>query len=189
MFNQSSASTLPNDPCPTNPLRLLVYQHSHVLRPVRTIALRIRHSVLSWALSKNRHCFSFSSSPIMVHSSCRVLNSSTVPRVSPCIAPVSMFTAISTLVCFFLFCTSGAGRVVCGMHGQQKTTNPANVQSWCSNDKQRLASSQHLQPFVYAVSFWVLLPFDPSKNSPWNCHAGFQLSHEFPDPCECQQQV
>ena len=33
------------------------------------------------------------------------------------------------------------------------------------------------------TSFRVLLPIDPSKNSPWNCHFGFQLSHEFPDPC------
>ena len=42
-----------------------------------------------------------------------------------------------------------------------------------------------LQPFTrcQCASFAVLLPLDPSKNSPSNCHFVFQSSLEFPDPC------
>ena len=65
--------------------------------------------------------------------------------------------------------------------------------------KQRLASFQHLHNFSVSEisvlcsslylqknvhqrdSFWVLLPTDPSKNPPYKCHFGCQLSFEFPD--------
>ena len=99
---------------------LLMYQHSQALRDVLTIALQIRHRVLSWALSRNRQVrpvcvhavtrctllasflYPLSLSPVTVHSSCQVLNSSTVPRVSLSFAPVSMFTTNSD-ICLFLF--------------------------------------------------------------------------------------
>ena len=94
---------------------MLVYRHCQVLRYVRTTAFQIRHRavvcsffqvIVQRAISQGSLCHSLhiacfcsssslSSSPVMVHSSCDVLNSSTAPMVSLSFAPVSMCTTNS----------------------------------------------------------------------------------------------
>ena len=138
LVQQSSASTLPTD---SRPMR------SHARVPTQpSPEIRAYHRVLSWAPSSDRrsatkqcsHSVTRCSlhvspsllvlySPLMNQcSSCQELNSSTVPQVSFSVAPVSTNSPIPTVVCFFLFYTSGAGliqhmsnhRVVeCGISG------------------------------------------------------------------------
>ena len=118
---------------------------------------------------------------------------------------------IPTIVCFFSCCTSVASSirqmshhvvVECGIHGQQNT-NPANMQCCCSTEAETgfvPTSAQFFAVGTFLIlrspvldflvctstacqcfSSAVLLPIDPSKNSPSNCHFAFQSSLEFPD--------
>ena len=115
------------------------------------------------------------------------------------------------IVCFcFLYCISDVCSiqqmshllvVQRRIHGQWKT-NPANLQCCCSTESRDWLRSNicaqfrcknlletefysflYSQNIVYqCVSSGVLLPTGPSKNLTWNCHFGFQLSLDFPDP-------
>ena len=94
------------------------------------------------------------SSPVIVHSSCQVLNSSTVPRASLSYALVSMFTINSDIFCFFCFAHPSPARsnrcpiILWWSVGSMVSRIPIlQMRTAVVGVKQRLASFQHLRNF------------------------------------------
>ena len=145
----------------TNTAKVLRYMRIHQIRHRAVVGSSsnrqgaINQCLLGYSL--HIVCFSSSLSPVIVHGSCEVLNSSTDPMVSLSFTPVSLFTTNSNN-CLFLF-------AVLHLRRQPDSTS---VPSFCSGvsdsfmvsriailqtcnvvavQKQRLASFQHLHNF------------------------------------------